>query len=134
MLILLVLVRFQLLYLRVTNALFAILIKLNVKIGINDFAQTKQGAISGADYRKFDDTLRSANSEQIESLKSYLEQQYKQGKVVYGLYVSDRALMTCFVTLGEGDCVGFMDGTDGGYALAAKGMKKQLKNLQLAID
>ena len=129
--------QFQLLQLRATNLLFLILINLNIKIGPNDFKKVKEQTISDADYRKFDDTLRmiiSANPEQIKNLSSYLEQKHKQGKLVYGLHISDRALMTCLVASGESYHVGFMDGADGGYALAAKGMKKQLKNIQLAID
>ncbi|MEM9543958.1 MAG: DUF3095 domain-containing protein [Cyanobacteria bacterium P01_E01_bin.42] len=129
--------QFQMLRLKVTHLLLAILIHLNVKIGTNNFANAKQDVVSDADYRKFDDTLRmiiSANPEQIESLKTYLTQQYKQGNLVYGLHISDRALMTCLVASGEGYHVGFMDGSDGGYALAAQGMKKQLKNLRFRVD
>ncbi|MGK7928621.1 MAG: DUF3095 family protein [Spirulina sp.] len=48
--------------------------------------------------------------------------------------MSERALMTCLVSSGEDYHVGFIDGADGGYALAAKGMKQQLKNLKLALE
>ena len=35
--------------------------------------------------------------------------------------------MTCVITRYEGDHVHFVDGSDGGYALAAKRMKEQLR-------
>ena len=39
----------------------------------------------------------------------------------------DRALMTCLVFEREGRQVHFVDGADGGYALAAKAMKARMK-------
>ena len=49
------------------------------------------------------------------------------GKLVYGFHVSDRALMTCLVYKAQGRHTAFIDGADGGYALAAKVLKENLK-------
>jgi hypothetical protein len=46
--------------------------------------------------------------------------------LVYGLHVSKHALMTCLVFDRFGKQVHFVDGSGGGYALAAKQMKEQL--------
>jgi hypothetical protein len=46
------------------------------------------------------------------------------GIVRYGIYEQDAAIMTCIVPSVESDDhLHFLDGADGGYALAAKMMK-----------
>lgn len=72
----------------------------------------------------------SSNSWQREKLVRYLEKNYQAGKLVYGIHVSDRVLMTCLVPVGLGRNVHLVDGADGGYALAAKDMKAKI-NLAL---
>jgi hypothetical protein len=52
---------------------------------------------------------------------------------VYGLHISDRALMTCLVFERNGRQVHFVDGADGGYALAAKEMKQKLSEQKLLL-
>jgi hypothetical protein len=59
-------------------------------------------------------------------LNRYLKNNYKKGKLVYGLHISDRALMTCLVFERNGRQVHFVDGADGGYAVAAKAMKRRI--------
>lgn len=55
------------------------------------------------------------------------EQLYQAGKIVYGLHVSDASLVTCLVRDNNSDHVHFLDGSNGGYALAAIALKEQLK-------
>ncbi|NEQ24513.1 MAG: DUF3095 domain-containing protein, partial [Microcoleus sp. SIO2G3] len=86
---------------------------------------------------KFDDMLRmiiSGNQKQRERLISYLEKNYTSGKLVYGLHTSDRVLMTCLVFERNGRQVHFVDGADGGYAVAAKLMKQRIKNKLRSTD
>jgi hypothetical protein len=45
------------------------------------------------------------------------------------MHRSPAALVTCLVRSYDGDHVHFVDGSDGGYALAAKQMKAQLAEL-----
>jgi hypothetical protein len=88
-----------------------------------------------ADYKKYDDTLRmiiAGNADQRAQLTRYLEDSYRRGRLVYGLHVTDRALMTCLVFERMGRQVHFVDGADGGYTLAAKAMKERLKSLAVA--
>ena len=50
----------------------------------------------------------------------------KENKIKYGIHESENALMTCFVTkISDGGHIHFIDGDNGGYALAAKQMKKK---------
>jgi hypothetical protein len=102
--------------------------KLNVggfpgKTYLNDVARN-------TDCRKFDDALRMVvdiSPESANELSSWLESQYQAGAIYYGLFCSESALITCMIHSYESDHLHFVDGADGGYALAAKGMKAQMK-------
>lgn len=87
-----------------------------------------------ADYQKFDDVLRmiiDVTSEQRDEIAISLESLRKQGFINYGIHESREALMTCFVDdVHEGNHVHFIDGADGGYAMAAKQLKKQIQNTE----
>ena len=111
------------------TVLGSLLMNLKVKTEELDWGVYKDIAIAATDYRKFDDMLRmviSGNEWQRKKLTGYLERNYREGKLVYGLHVSDRALMTCLVFERGGQQVHFVDGADGGYALAAKDMKQRM--------
>jgi hypothetical protein len=111
------------------TALGSLLMNLKVKTEELDWGVYKDIAIAATDYRKFDDMLRmviSGNEWRRKKLTGYLERNYREGKLVYGLHVSDRALMTCLVFERGGRQVHFVDGADGGYALAAKDMKERM--------
>jgi hypothetical protein len=84
--------------------------------------------IDNTDYRKFDDTLRMVldlPTEVREKLERFLEGAHRDGLLDYGVHVSKQALMTCVVFSHAGDHVHFLDGGDGGYAMAAKQLKAQ---------
>jgi len=103
-----------------------------VKTENTDWGTYKQTLIANTDYRKFDEVLRmiiSGTMEQRQQLTSYLEHLREERKIVFGIHASDSALMTCLVFNYENDHIHFLDGSDGGYALAAKDMKQQLSEL-----
>ncbi|NEP14619.1 MAG: DUF3095 domain-containing protein [Symploca sp. SIO2C1] len=116
------------------NLIALLLIKFKLKIGKLDGKLIKLQIVADTDHLKFDDTLRmviSGNASQREKLTCYLEENYRKGRLVYGLHVSDRVLMTCLVSEQNGrNHIAFVDGADGGYALAAKAMKRRRKLLQ----
>lgn len=94
-----------------------------------DWGKYKDTLVANTDFRKFDDNLRmviSGNSEQRDCLVQFLEKQYRNGLLVYGIHVSSKALMTCVISDYNQDHVHFVDGSDGGYAMAAKGLKQRL--------
>ncbi len=118
---------------RVIDIILAVLI---FRHGINPVApwfnaRKYLDAISShSDFRKFDDTLRlimDCTVEEKEALQNLLEKGRRGGKLFYGMYVSDEALMTCFVEhTGQGGHLHFIDGGDGGLAMAARQMKVQM--------
>ena len=90
----------------------------------------RQEVAANTDFRKFDDTLRmvlDVTLEQKAAIVEYLSAQHERGRVVFGVHGAPSATMTCVITQREGDHVHFVDGSDGGYALAAKQMKAQIK-------
>jgi len=81
------------------------------------------------DFRKFDELLRMVvdlTDAEFKLVREYLERERAVGSVAYGLHRAPAALMTCLVRSYSGDHVHFIDGADGGYALAAKQLKLQL--------
>jgi len=88
--------------------------------------------VENSDFRKFDGMLRmvmDGSEAQYEDLRSYLQGQHRKGLLVYGMHKSSEALVTCIVFSYNGNHVHFVDGSDGGYAMAARGLKEQLKAL-----
>jgi len=88
--------------------------------------------VENSDVRKFDGMLRmvmDGSEAQYEDLRDYLEGQRRERRLVYGMHTSKEALVTCIVFSYNGNHVHFVDGSDGGYAIAARGLKAQLKAL-----
>ncbi len=111
------------------TAVGSLLMNFKVKTEELDWGVYKDIAIAATDYRNLEDILSmviSGNASQRKNLTGYLEKNYREGKLVYGLHVADRALMTCLVFERNGQQVHFIDGADGGYALAAKDMKQRM--------
>jgi hypothetical protein len=86
--------------------------------------------VENSDFRKFDGMLRmvmDGSEAQYESLRDYLDAEHREGRLVYGMHKSREALLTCIVFSYNGNHVHFVDGSDGGYAIAARGLKSQLR-------
>jgi hypothetical protein len=84
--------------------------------------------IENADYRKFDGTLKmvlDVSAQQANQITAILESSKKAGQIIYGLNKSKKAIMTCLVFSNHQNHAHFVDGSDGGYALAAKMLKSQ---------
>ena len=63
---------------------------------------------------------------EVGSLRKILKQDCLDGSLYYGLHVSEEALMTFFVeTTTQGGHLHFIDGGDGGLAMASVQMKIQ---------
>ncbi|MDP8963418.1 MAG: DUF3095 domain-containing protein [Cyanobacteriota bacterium] len=113
------------------NSLGWFLMKFKIKAGGVDWGSYQENTVATTDYKKFDDMLRmviTGSKIKRKQLASYLEENYRQGKLVYGLHISDRVIMTCLVFERNGNQVHFIDGADGGYAIAAKGMKQRINS------
>lgn len=88
-----------------------------------------------SDFRKFDETLRmviDCTPEMQKAIRILLEQERVAGRIYFGLHASPSALMTCFLRrLEEGGHVHFIDGNDGGYAMAAVELKAQIAGTRI---
>lgn len=83
------------------------------------------GLLDNTDHLKFDDVFRAVldvTESQAQALEASLQALQDAGQVDYGLHSSDHALMTCFVR-SMTQHVHFVDGGDGGYAMAARQLK-----------
>ena len=101
-----------------------------VQTETTDWGAYRQMLIANSDYRKFDEVLRmvlSGTAVQRQQLRDFLEKWRQDGTIVYGIHANKSALMTCLISDYATNHVHFLDGSSGGYALAAKEMKAQLK-------
>jgi len=102
------------------------LMKFGLKTEETDWATYKETLYRNTDVRKFNDVYRqilAGKPAQREALDAWLAERYAKRELVYGLHVTDRALMTCLVFNYSGKHLHFIDGADGGLFLAAKQFK-----------
>jgi hypothetical protein len=70
----------------------------------------------------------ASTSKQRERLHLYLEKELQKKKLFFGIHSSDASLMTCLIFQRHGKHIHFVDSSLGGYALAAKMLKKQMQS------
>lgn len=124
---------FYTIYVKLSARVGTILIEKGLKTFHIDWGKYKPDLIANTDYRKFDDQLRyviSGNVNQRKELEDYLEKRFKAGELVYGIRYAPSALMTCLLFNYTGQHIHFIDGENGGYALAALDLKNRLASLQ----
>ncbi len=93
-----------------------------LRLGGDDWGRYKEHVICTTDFRKFDDRLQmvlAGSPRQTTQLLTYLQHQQSAKRLVYGVHISNRAIMTCLIAERFGNQVHFIDGADGGYAAAA---------------
>lgn len=103
-----------------------------MKYSVGSWSDYKNRIIRTTDTEKFDDMLRmviTTTKKQSLELENYLEKEYQNKTLVYGIHKSDSALMTCLIFERHGKHIHFVDSSNGGYALASKELKNRLKNL-----
>ena len=124
---------FSLSFLRrvVDIALSVLIFKYHIPFFFFDEKKYSDSIPSHSDFRKFDDALRlvmDCSEEQYLELKTALGKAYQAGLIYYGLHVSDNVLMTCFLeSAQQGEHLHFVDGGNGGLAMASVQLKSQLK-------
>ena len=86
-----------------------------------------------SDFKKFDGTLRmviDCDLIQAGAIEKLLIENFQQHKIFFGLHKSPEALMTCMVfSASQNQHIHFIDGSQGGYTIAAAAMKKQIASL-----
>ena len=106
-------------------------IKKNLKLKGVHWGQYRDELIENADYRKFDGNLKMVldlSQKQSDLIVDILESRRRSGQINYGVSKSKRAIMTCLVFSEHQNHAHFIDGSDGGYAIAAKMLKSQTVN------
>ena len=97
--------------------------KTGITLGRFDARRYKRDVAANSDFRKFDDGLKmtiDVDREHLSRIETRLAEAERQGICRYGLHRQEAALMTCFVpTPLSRDHMHFIDGADGGYAIAA---------------
>ncbi len=94
-----------------------------------DWSKYRDDVVQNADFRKFDGTLKmvvDGSEQQQRELKDFLEEEFKQANLVYGLHASKQAIVTCLVFSRHEQHCHFIDGSEGGYTMAAKMLKKKI--------
>lgn len=104
-----------------------IVLWLNRPIGRFDPQVYREEIVANTDFSYCDDVLNlvlDCDEPAIAEIRRDLDARMAQGELRYGLHVSDTALMTCLVTsLAEHRHAHFVDGGNGGYAMAARSLK-----------
>jgi hypothetical protein len=115
------------------TALGRVMMRLDVETSETDWGAYRSDLRKNADYRKFDDMLRlviSGSEDERADLEAFLHARYEAGDLVYGVYPSDAALITCMVFRYQHLHMHFVDGSDGGYTMAAKQMRRRMDALE----
>lgn len=126
---------FKIFWLLIHSWFSYVLFNFNTNVLLFSSKRYKKESTQNADFKKFDDMLRmviDCTIPQKDKIENILEELYKKNEIYYGTQPSKEALMTCFVqSLVKSKHMHFVDGADGGYALAAKKMKEQISSLNI---
>lgn len=113
-----------------TAALQGLAERFRLRVGPYDQPRYREELKTNTDFRKFDDALRivlDVTPAQVAAIEAHLEAGYRAGRLVHGLHVAERALMTCLVfSLERSEHVHFVDAAGGGFAMAAGHLKRRL--------
>jgi hypothetical protein len=105
-----------------------VIMRLGIRVGGFDPAVYRRDVAANSDFRKFDDNLRmtlDCTPDLADGIEQRLAQARRDNVARFGLHRQSAALMTCIVpSVVESDHFHFVDGASGGYALAARQMKR----------
>jgi DUF3095 family protein len=110
--------------------LYFLIMHFNLRVG--RFIPTKylSEVAANSDFRKFDDALRmivDCSPGMAQKIEDTLSVAAGDGHIRYGCHREDAAIMTCFApSPSQPSHVHFIDGAQGGYALAAAALKQRL--------
>ncbi len=106
---------------------YFVVMRLRLRLGNFSPDRYERELIENSDFRKFDDSLRmvlDCTPQLADAIEAYLKKAAADGVVRYGTHRQEAAMMTCFApSPSKPDHVHFIDGAQGGYALAAAMMK-----------
>ena len=107
--------------------LYFLIMRSGLRVGRFTPAKYTQELLENSDFRKFDDALRmvlDCTPQLAAEIEDCLKIAAAKGAVRYGAHRQDAAMMTCFTPSPVNpNHVHFIDGAQGGYALAASALK-----------
>jgi len=110
--------------------LYFLIMRLNLRVGRFVPRKYLSEVAANSDFRKFDDALRmiiDCSPGMAQRIEDALAAAESDGHIRYGCHRENAAIMTCFTPLpSQPSHVHFIDGAEGGYALAAAALKQRL--------
>jgi hypothetical protein len=110
--------------------LYFLIMHFNLRVGRFVPGKYLSEVVANSDYRKFDDALRmivDCSPGMAQKIEDTLTAAEKEGHIRYGCHREAAAIMTCFTpSPANPSHVHFIDGAQGGYALAAAALKQRL--------
>jgi len=104
-----------------------LVMRIGIRVGDFDPAVYRHDVVDNSDFRKYDDHLRmtlDCTPAIADRIEQRLAHAATQGVLRFGLHRQPTAIMTCLVpSIAERNHVHFIDGSAGGYALAAQRLK-----------
>lgn len=103
-----------------------LLMYFNVHAGEIKWGQYKGQLVDNIDFHSFCDgytRVLPGTIAQHQKLIDYLDQQCHDSRLVYGLHLTEKALITCHITHYSSQHIHFLDGDDGGLTRAMRQMK-----------
>ncbi|MBP6925488.1 MAG: DUF3095 family protein [Candidatus Pacebacteria bacterium] len=95
--------------------------------------KTPRDLTTSSDTLKIDTTLKTifaGSPEKQHLLRAWLDDQEKQGKLTYGISISQSAVMTCYIEESQQSHIRFIDGFGGGYTKASIMLKEKIKSVK----
>ncbi|MEZ4762820.1 MAG: DUF3095 domain-containing protein [Calditrichia bacterium] len=111
------------------NRFGKVLMAMGINTRTSNWKDYKSTLIANSDFRKFDNLLRmviSGTASQRLQMMAFLDKNYQRKRLFYGIHTAPKALVTCVVSDYRNDHFHFVDSADGGYAMAATVLKKQI--------
>ncbi len=110
--------------------LYFLIMRFNLRVGRFVPGKYLSEVVANSDFRKFDDALRmiiDCSPGTAQKIEDTLAAAEREGHIRYGCHREDAAIMTCFTpSPAHPSHVHFIDGAQGGYALAAAALKQRL--------
>jgi hypothetical protein len=105
----------------------------NVTTNYTRWGEYKPDFIQNSDYRKFGPWLMmvvSGSEQNLARLENDLNHLFHDGKIAFGMHLSDATISTCYVTQYQSRHIHFIDGAGGGYTRASEDFKTRLRKLK----
>jgi hypothetical protein len=112
----------------IKTAVARALLRSRGKLGDFNGATYLEEVVANADTLTLDgriSTIISGSAAQRDRFLKFLNAEEAAGRLIYGHHVAAESVMTCYIQTRERDHIHFVDGSDGGYTVAAGELKRK---------